>query len=99
MSDDPQIKVTDDVDEGRFVIRIDGEVAGFAAYRLPEAGVIAFTHTEIDGRFAGRGLAKRLIRDALDDARARGLGVVPICPFVEDFIARNPGYAELVVAR
>ena len=99
MSDDAQIEVTDEADERRFVIRIDGEVVGFAAYRRPEAGVIAFTHTEIDGRFAGRGLAKRLIRHALDDARARGLGVVPICPFVEDFITRNPDYAELVVAR
>jgi predicted GNAT family acetyltransferase len=32
----------------------------------------------------------------LDDIRARGLRVTPICPFTVAFIERHPTYADLV---
>ena len=81
----------------RYEVSVAGEVAGFSAYRLrPE--LIAFVHTEIDPRFQGRGLADELIRFALEDARARGLAVLPFCPFVKAFIERHPDYADLVPA-
>ena len=34
---------------------------------------------------------------ALDDIRARGLRLVPFCPFVRSYIRRHPDYADLVV--
>lgn len=43
-------------------------------------------------------LGGRLIRDALDDVRGRELAVVPVCPFVADYIRRHPeDYLDLVV--
>jgi hypothetical protein len=44
----------------------------------------------------GRGLADRLIRFALEDARARGLAVLPFCPFVKAFIERHREFEALV---
>jgi predicted GNAT family acetyltransferase len=35
---------------------------------------------------------------ALDDARRRGFHVVPICPFVEDYVRRHPEYGDLLAA-
>jgi hypothetical protein len=79
----------------RYEISAGGELAGFAQYRLrPE--LIAFVHTEVDPRFEGRGLAGRLIAAALDDARAKGLAVLPFCPFVNAYIKRHGGYLDLV---
>ncbi|MFC8508084.1 GNAT family N-acetyltransferase [Streptomyces sp. NPDC057411] len=71
------------------------ETAGFAEYHLSE-GEIAFLHTEIDPRFGGRGLGGLLARGALDDARARGLRVLPYCPFIRGWIGKHPEYTELV---
>jgi predicted GNAT family acetyltransferase len=79
----------------RYEIAADGEVAGFALYR-ERPGVIAFFHTEVDERFGGRGLGGKLVGAALDDARVRGLAVLPFCPFVNTYIERNPEYADLV---
>ena len=45
-------------------------------------GVITFTHTEVDDAYEGQGLGGTLARYALDDARARGLEVRPLCPFI-----------------
>jgi predicted GNAT family acetyltransferase len=95
MSETEQIQVADAPERERYELSADGVVAGYSIYRLrPE--LIAFVHTEIDARYQGRGLADRLIRFALEDARARGLAVLPFCPFVRGFIERHPDFTDLV---
>jgi predicted GNAT family acetyltransferase len=89
------IDVSDNPDEDRFEIRVDGELAGFSQYRQRPAG-LAFTHTEIDDRFEGQGLGSRLVSHALDDARERGFAVLPLCPFVRSYIERHSEYLDLV---
>ena len=75
------VTVTEAPDLGRYEIRQAGALVGFAAYR-DRGAARAFTHTEIDDRVGGRGLGTRLVRHALDDTRARGLEIVPVCSFV-----------------
>ncbi len=89
--------VADNPDERRYEITVDGEVAGFAQYGV-RPGLIAFVHTEIADGHEGQGLGSKLIRFALDDARARGLHVLPFCPFVNGYIQRHPDDADLVPA-
>ncbi len=76
-------------------VALDGVPAGRADYRL-RAGRVVFTHTEIDPAFEGRGVGSDLAQQALDDVRAKGLKVVPLCPFIKDWIERHPDYQELV---
>jgi predicted GNAT family acetyltransferase len=95
MSVEPPIAVSDNAGERRYEIGIDGELGGFAQYKA-KPGQIAFTHTEIDDRFEGQGLGGRLVAFALDDARERGLAVLPFCPFVRAYIQRHREYVELV---
>jgi uncharacterized protein len=77
-----RIEVADAPERERYELSINGEVVGFTAYSA-RPGLIAFVHTEVDERLQGRGLADRLIRFALEDARTRGLAVLPFCPFVK----------------
>jgi uncharacterized protein len=58
--------------------------------------MIAFMHTEIGDRFEGQGVGSQLVREALDEARAKGLQVLPFCPFVNGWIERHREYADLV---
>jgi uncharacterized protein len=90
-----RIEVVDAPERDRYELSIDGEVVGFTAYRS-RPGLIAFIHTEVDARLEGRGLGDRLIRFALEDARARGLAVLPFCPFVKAFIERHREFEALV---
>jgi predicted GNAT family acetyltransferase len=90
-----RIEVADAPERDRYEISIDGKVAGFTAYSA-RPGLIAFVHTEVDERLQGRGLADRLIRFALEDARTRGLAVLPFCPFVKAFIERHREFEDLV---
>jgi predicted GNAT family acetyltransferase len=90
-----QIGVTDNADGGRYEIHVGGELAGFLTYRL-RSGLIELVHTEIDEEFEGRGLGSQLISFALDDARERGLAVLPFCPFANDYLQRHRQYVDLV---
>jgi uncharacterized protein len=91
----PSIEVTDNLPMRRFEVRVDGKLAGSAAYRLTP-GQITFTHTEVDDSYEGHGLGGRLASTALDSARERGLTVVALCPFISSFIDGHPQYKDLL---
>lgn len=89
------VDVRDNPDEGRYEVRLDGELAGFAEYQL-RPGRILFTHTEVDEAYEGHGLGSRLAAGALDGARERGLTVTPLCSFIRRYVERHDEYADLV---
>jgi predicted GNAT family acetyltransferase len=90
------VTVDDDPAGSQYVARVGGEVAGVAAYEL-HPRMVVFTHTTVDPAFGGQGVGGALVRRALDDVRSRGLRIVPVCPFVRDWVAKHPDYQDLVV--
>jgi uncharacterized protein len=87
--------VTDNPAASRYEMHAGAELAGFIDYRLRDTA-ISLVHTEIEPAFQGAHLATHLARYALDDARERGLTVLPYCPYVASWIKKHPEYAELV---
>lgn len=93
MSDD--VVVTDVPARSRYEITLDGVPAGYSEYH-DRNGRRVFIHTVIDPSFEGHGLGSRLVRAALDDVRAKGMTIVPLCPFVRAWLESHEGYADLV---
>lgn len=89
--------VRDRPEELRYEIEVDGEVAGFIMYRR-SPDVITLVHTDVDPKWEGHGVGSELVQSALDDLRARGLKVRPLCPFVAAFLERHPEYLDLVAS-
>ena len=90
-----QISVVDAPDHGRFEIFVDGALAGYTEYH-EQGDLRVFPHTVIDEAYGGRGLAKILVRGALDQTRATGRLILPYCMVVRGFIAKHPDYLDLV---
>jgi uncharacterized protein len=88
-------RVTDNPQASRYELWLETTCAGFIQYRT-EPGMILLVHTAIDPAFEGQGLGDRLVAGALEDLRARGLKLVPLCPFVRAYLRRHPDQAVLV---
>ncbi|HZU75169.1 MAG TPA: GNAT family N-acetyltransferase [Dehalococcoidia bacterium] len=80
----------------RFEAQQDGRLA-ILTYQQRD-GRITLIHTEVPTELEGHGIGAALARAALEDARAEGLRVVPLCPFVRGYIERHPEYETLVAA-
>jgi len=89
------IEVSDCPEKSRYEITINGAVVGFCSYR-DTGEVYLLPHAEVDPSVGGRGIGTMLARQTLDDLRRRDITVVPLCPFIADFIKKNPEYQNLV---
>jgi hypothetical protein len=89
-----QADIRDNTALSRFELDVDG-ITAVMNYQLA-GGVIAFMHTETPPQARGRGIASLLVEGALQNARARGLKVVPRCPFVRAYMAKHPEFGDLL---
>ena len=81
--------------ERRFVLlRGDEEVAHLEYVVHRDVWYLTHTYTEPVAR--GHGLAAKVVQATLDEARASGVQVRPICPYVGDYLARHPEYRDVV---
>ncbi len=92
-----ELTVKNNIEAQRFEAELDGERA-VTDYHLKD-NIIILTHTEVSPALEGRGVARRLIQTALDEAREKGYQVVPLCPFVAAYVRRHPEYQDLVMPR
>ncbi|WP_067823460.1 GNAT family N-acetyltransferase [Nocardia inohanensis] len=79
----------------RYEISMNGILAGHTDY-VDSGAQRIFFHTEIDDSFAGKGLASKLIRAALDSTRAQGKRIVPVCAFVKAFVAEHHEFDDIL---
>ncbi|GAA0809650.1 GNAT family N-acetyltransferase [Spirilliplanes yamanashiensis] len=89
--------VQENADRRRFEVLADGEVAGFAQYRVDGDRVVVL-HTEVDPARRGQGLAQLLAEETLRALRDSGRTVVPVCPFFARYLREHPEHADVVAA-
>ena len=94
---DADVEVRDNPEKRRFDAFVEGRLAGFSEYHVAD-GAAVFTHTQVADAYEGKGVGSRLVRGALDQVAARGLPVVPECPFVRAYLQRHLELAALVPA-
>jgi predicted GNAT family acetyltransferase len=95
MSDKPAPDIRDNAERHRFEIDLGDGSFAFAEYNLIP-GKIMFTHTEVPKAHEGKGLGSALIRFGLAEARARGLKVIPICPFFAAYMQQHADTQDLL---
>ena len=94
MSDRDPLAVVHDTVAQQFRVGT-GADAAVLQYEL-DAGRIAFLETLVPEALRGQGIAQRLARAGLEHARAEGLRVTPICPFVQAYLKGHPEYQALM---
>ena len=90
------LEVRRDDERHRYYASIDGREAHIR-FAPAGAGTLDFQHTEVPPELRGQGIGAELVRQALEDVRARGERIIATCPYVKTYLARHPEYRPLAV--
>ncbi len=71
-----------------------GEFVGECAF-VENDGKWELNHTFVKKSHEGRGIAKLLLDELLDNARKNGVKIIPTCSYVAK-VMRNDSYADLL---
>lgn len=97
MEAEKTITVRHDPDNHRYEL-LDGETAIGKTEYVPASNQARreriFYHTEVSDAYAGKGLAAVLAKHALDDTITAGLTIIPVCPYIKNWIRRHPDYRQ-----
>lgn len=92
---DSDYLLIDNVEAKEFQFRIGESIARIEYIKAKEK--IYLTHTEVPRDYEGKGVGSELIKQALENIKARDLTLVPLCPFVAMYIKRHPEWKTLVL--
>ncbi|GAB1378832.1 GNAT family N-acetyltransferase [Pararhodobacter aggregans] len=94
MSAEHQIEREVSGSKGRYVIRKEG-VEAELTYSITTPTLIIADHTGVPDAFRGTGAGLALVQRLVADARAEGVKIVPLCPFVNAQRRKHPEWADV----
>jgi predicted GNAT family acetyltransferase len=83
------VTVTDLPDQSRYEATSADSVVGVLEYKRKD-GVIFLNHAETSLAHRGQGIAAQLVLKAMQDASEQGVKVVPVCPYVRNWVSQHP---------
>ena len=96
MAADETIQLEDNGAKGRYFLTApDGAVAELTFTRVGEHQLI-IDHTEVPDAFRGQGVGLKLVTRAVEDARAAGKKIIPLCPFAAAQFRRHEEWADVL---
>jgi predicted GNAT family acetyltransferase len=82
--------------KGRYVAKVAGiDAEGALTYSRANAHLIIADHTEVADALRGRGIALALATRLVEDARAEGVKIVPLCPYVNAERRKHPDWDDV----
>lgn len=90
------IELEEQGSKGRYVLRApDGAEAEMTFTRIGDHKII-IDHTLVPDAFRGQGAGLRLVSRAVEDARAAGKKIIPLCPFAAAQFQRHKEWTDVL---
>lgn len=89
------VKREDGPTGGRYLVTIDGHTAEMT-YSKAGATRIIIDHTGVPDALRGKGAGQALVQRAVEDARAGGIKIIPLCPFTKAQIEKHPEWQDVL---
>jgi predicted GNAT family acetyltransferase len=84
-----------DASRGTFDLEIGGRKLGFLSYALDGADEMVVDYVQVDPSLRGQGMGEKLVRAAVDWARANGRKITPICSYARAVIKRTTEFHDV----
>jgi len=79
--------------KGRYVLRHRTDEAELT-YSITSPALVIADHTQVPDSLRGTGAGLALVTRLVQDARAEGFRIMPLCPFVNAQRKRHPEWAD-----
>ena len=97
MSDPVTISRSESGGRGRYVAHVSGrDGEGELTYSRTAPKHIIADHTGVADSLRGTGVAKALVERLVDDARAEGVTITPLCPYIKAQYAKHPEWSDVM---
>ena len=80
---------------GRYSVTVDGHEAEMT-YSRASPHLVIVDHTGVPDALRGRGVGQALSANAVEQARAGGWKIIPLCPFFKAQATRHPDWNDVV---
>ena len=83
--------------KGRFVAKVAGHEPSEITYSITTPTLIIADHTHVPDSLRGQGVGQKIVIYMVDYARANGIKIMALCPFVRAQFARHPEWDDIKV--
>ncbi|MEQ1782125.1 MAG: GNAT family N-acetyltransferase [Hyphomonadaceae bacterium] len=96
----PKVTVTitreDSASGGRYLARVEGKPDSEMTFSKAGDKILIIDHTGVPDALGGMGVGKALVEYMVHDVRARGLKVIPLCPFTNATLRKHPEWQDIL---
>ncbi len=100
MVDTPRIEIAitreDLPSGGRYVARIAGKPDAEMTFSKAGEKILIIDHTSVPDALGGLGVGRALVEYMVHDVRARGLKIIPLCPFTNATLRKQPEWQDIL---
>ncbi len=88
------IKIIHESEKNRVAAYDKDENIGECTYSKSKS-IWIIDHTFVEETYGGQGIAKKLVAEVVDQARANNVKIIPLCPFAKKEFLERPEYADV----
>lgn len=92
----PVITREDTPTGGRYVARIAGKPDAEMTFSKAGKSILIIDHTGVPMVLGGMGVGKALVEHMVMDVRARGLKIIPLCPFTKATLQKHKEWQDIL---
>jgi uncharacterized protein len=92
----PVITREDTPTGGRYVARIAGQPDAEMTFSKAGKSILIIDHTGVPKELSGMGVGKALVEHMVMDVRARGLKIIPLCPFTKATLQKHKEWQDIL---
>lgn len=81
---------------GRYVARVEGKPEAEMTFSKAGEKILIIDHTGVPEELGGLGVGKALVEHMVMDVRARGLKIIPLCPFANATLRKHPEWQDIL---
>lgn len=89
------VKREDGPTGGRYLVTIDGHTAEMTYSKAGQTRII-IDHTGVPDALRGQGAGQALVQRAVEEARAAGIKIIPLCPFAKAQIEKHTEWQDVL---